>query len=47
MGVKQNGSHVRAHCHGCIEKQRPDGVVVDLDDDGKTGHSESWVIDGK
>ena len=22
-GEKQNGSHVRAHCHGCIEKEQP------------------------
>ena len=23
-GEKQNGSHICAHCHGCIEKEQPD-----------------------
>jgi hypothetical protein len=47
-GEKQNGSHVRAHCCGCIEKERPVGDVVELDDDGKPKlSSQSWVIEGK
>ncbi|RDB15234.1 hypothetical protein Hypma_004745, partial [Hypsizygus marmoreus] len=45
-GEKQNGSHVRAHCIGCIEKHRPDGEVVELDDAGNPKlSSESWVVE--
>ncbi|KAG6903137.1 hypothetical protein C0995_004684 [Termitomyces sp. Mi166 len=45
-GKKQNESHVRAHCRGCIEKRRPNGVVVELDSDGRPAllSSDSWVI---
>ena len=46
-GEKQNGSHIRAHCRGCIEKERPDGDIVELDDEGKPKLlSQSWVIEG-
>ena len=46
-GKKQNGSHVRAHCRGCIEKEWPDGDMVELDADGKPKlSSQSWVIEG-
>ncbi|RDB26063.1 hypothetical protein Hypma_006484 [Hypsizygus marmoreus] len=45
-GEKQNQSHARAHCRGCIEKHRPDGAIVELDDSGKPKlSSESWVIE--
>ncbi|KAF8871225.1 hypothetical protein CPB84DRAFT_1967825 [Gymnopilus junonius] len=45
-GAKQNGSHQRAHCRGCIEAERPDGAAIELDDDGKPKLSmESWVIE--
>ncbi|KAF8164788.1 ribonuclease H-like domain-containing protein [Crassisporium funariophilum] len=45
-GKKQNQSHVRAHCQGCIEKERPAEEVVELDDDGKPKLlSQSWVIE--
>jgi hypothetical protein len=47
FGEKQNGSHIRAHCRGCIEKERPDGDILELDDEGKTQLSQSWVIEGK
>ncbi|KAF8151367.1 hypothetical protein B0H34DRAFT_678015 [Crassisporium funariophilum] len=47
-GVKQNGSHLCAYCHSCIEKERPMGAALDLDNDGSPKLSgESWVIDGK
>ena len=47
-GNKQNGSHIRAHCRGCIEKKRPVGETVELDDDGNPKLSlESWVLAGK
>ncbi|KAF8151389.1 hypothetical protein B0H34DRAFT_665164 [Crassisporium funariophilum] len=47
-GVKQNGSHLCAHCGSCIEKERPMGAALDLDNDGNPKLSgESWVIDGK
>ena len=46
-GEKQNGSHIRAHCRGCIEKERPDGDILELDDEGKAQLSQSWVIEGK
>jgi hypothetical protein len=47
-GAKQNGSHVRAHCHGCIEKQRPEGETIELDSNGTPVlSSQSWVIAGK
>ncbi len=47
-GAKQNASHIRAHCHGCIEKAHPAGEAVELDDEGNPKlSSESWVIDGK
>jgi hypothetical protein len=46
-GEKQNGSHIRAHCRGCIEKERPPGETVELDEDGNPKlSSESWVIAG-
>ncbi|KAF8150044.1 ribonuclease H-like domain-containing protein [Crassisporium funariophilum] len=45
-GKKQNGSHLRAHCRGCIEKQRPMGATIELDDQGNPKlSSESWEID--
>ena len=47
-GEKQNGSHLRAHCRGCIEKERPDGDIVELDDEGKPKLlTQLWVIEGK
>jgi hypothetical protein len=47
-GVKQNGSHLRAHCHGCIEKKCPIGAAIELDDDRSPKLSgESWVIEGE
>ena len=46
-GEKQNGSHNRAHCRGCVEKHRPDGASIELDDEGNTKlSSESWVVEG-
>jgi len=46
-GEKQNESHIRAHCRGCIENERPDGDIVELDDEGKPKLlSQSWVIEG-
>jgi hypothetical protein len=46
-GEKQNGSHMRAHCRGCIEKERPPGEPVELDEEGNpTLTSESWVVAG-
>jgi len=47
-GEKQNGSHVRAHCRGCIKKERPDGDIVELDDKGKPKllSQSQWVIEG-
>ncbi|KAG6888519.1 hypothetical protein C0992_008317 [Termitomyces sp. T32_za158] len=44
-GAKQNGSHLRAHCLGCLEKCRPNGEVVELDGHGfpKSLSSDSWV----
>ncbi|TFK58634.1 hypothetical protein BDN72DRAFT_781827 [Pluteus cervinus] len=45
-GSKQNGSHVCAHCLGCLETKRPAGSTIDLDDEGNPKlTSESWVID--
>jgi len=47
-GEKQNGSHIHAHCRGCIEKEWPDGDILELDDEGTTHLlSQSWVIEGK
>jgi hypothetical protein len=47
-GTKQNGSHNRAHCLGCIEKERPAGEIIELDNDGNASvSSEAWVIEGK
>ncbi len=47
-GEKQNGSHLRAHCLGCIEKQRPAGVAIEFDDEGKAKLLlESWVTEGE
>ena len=51
-GEKQNGSHLCAHCRGCIEKKwladvGPHHVAIDLDDEGNPKLSaESWVIEG-
>ena len=46
-GEKQNGSHLRAHCCGCVEKHRPDGAIIELDDEGNTKLSSvSWVVEG-
>ena len=33
-GIKQNGSHIHAHCRGCIEMACLPGLVVELDDAG-------------
>lgn len=47
-GAKQNGSHIRAHCRGCLEKARPAGATVELDEDGEPKmSSEPWVVEGK
>ena len=47
-GAKQNGSHIRAHCRGCIEKQRPAGDVTELDENGNPKMStEVWVAEGR
>ena len=46
-GEKQNGSHICAHCCGCIEKEQPDGDILELDDEGKTQLSQSWIVEGK
>ena len=47
-GAKQNGSHLHAHCHGCIEKECPIGAAIELDGDGSPKLSgESWVIEGE
>jgi hypothetical protein len=47
-GEKQNVSHIRAHCCGCIENACPPGEVVELDDDGNPRiSSESWVVAGQ
>ena len=47
-GERQNKSHVRAHCRGCIEKERPENEAIELDDDGRPKlSSQSWVIEGK
>ncbi|KAF8964926.1 ribonuclease H-like domain-containing protein [Flammula alnicola] len=43
---KQNAAHIRAHCRGCIEKCRPAGSIVELDDEGNSKlSSESWVVE--
>ena len=47
-GAKQNGSHIRAHCRGCIEKKQPAEDLMELDDNGNPKiSSESWVVEGK
>ena len=47
-GAKQNGSHVRAHCRGCIEKQRLARDVTELDENGNPKMStEVWVAEGR
>ncbi|KJA14104.1 hypothetical protein HYPSUDRAFT_100893, partial [Hypholoma sublateritium FD-334 SS-4] len=35
-GEKQNGSHIHAHCIGCIENSRPKGIDVGVDEEGYT-----------
>ncbi|KAF8886444.1 hypothetical protein CPB84DRAFT_1850125 [Gymnopilus junonius] len=48
-GTKQNGSHLQAHCIGCVEAQRPEGLAIDLTNDDPEKlklSSESWVIEG-
>jgi hypothetical protein len=46
-GEKQNGSHIRAHCRGCIEKERPNGDTIALENEGNPQLlSQSWVIEG-
>lgn len=46
-GEKQNNSHNRAHCRGCIENSRPEGLADEVDDEGNVLlASESWVKDG-
>jgi hypothetical protein len=46
-GEKQNGLHIRAHCCGCIENSRPEGMAVEVDNEGNTTlQLESWVIEG-
>ena len=47
-GEKQNGSHIRAHCWGCIEKECPIGEILELDTDENPKLSlEPWVVAGK
>ena len=46
-GEKQNGSHIHAYCHGCIKKEWPDRDILELDDEGKTQLSQSWIVEGK
>ena len=48
-GTKQNGSHIRAHCHGCIERKRPAGDIVEYDENGnpKLVSTNAWVVEGK
>ena len=42
--AKQNGSHLRAHCRGCIKKKCPIGGDIELDADGNLKLSgELWV----
>jgi hypothetical protein len=32
IGSKQNKTHYRAHCIGCIQNECPTGVAIELDD---------------
>ncbi|KAF8993152.1 ribonuclease H-like domain-containing protein [Cyathus striatus] len=34
VGLKQNTSHSRAHCHGCVGVHRPSNEAIELDDEG-------------
>ncbi|KAF8868242.1 hypothetical protein CPB84DRAFT_1393705 [Gymnopilus junonius] len=46
-GTKQNGSHLQAHCIGCVEAQQPEGLAIDLTNDDLEKlklSSESWVM---
>ena len=46
-GEKQNASHVRAYCHGCLEAIRPKDDAVELDGDGNAVlRTKSWVVEG-
>jgi len=36
LGKKQNKTHARAHCRGCIEKKRPKENTIEMDDDGNS-----------
>ncbi len=46
-GEKQNESHSRAHCRGCIEAHRPEGEAVEIDESGNVVlQSQSWVVEG-
>ncbi|KAF8910219.1 hypothetical protein CPB84DRAFT_1812890 [Gymnopilus junonius] len=48
-GTKQNGSHLQAHCIGCVEAQQPEGLAIDLTNNNPEKlklSSESWVIEG-
>ncbi|KAF5342808.1 hypothetical protein D9758_013365 [Tetrapyrgos nigripes] len=43
---KSNSSHNRAYCLGCIQKHRPEGVAIQLDENGKEvfNLSDAWFI---
>ncbi|KAL0564419.1 hypothetical protein V5O48_017626 [Marasmius crinis-equi] len=45
-GGKQNTAHAIAYCRACIEKRRPSGTAIELDDEGKPILStQSWVVE--
>lgn len=47
VGEKQNASHYRAHCRGCLENHRPFDAAIELDDDGNTNlGTNDWMIQG-
>ncbi|KAF9009846.1 hypothetical protein BDZ89DRAFT_1047717 [Hymenopellis radicata] len=41
-GAKQNTTHSRAHCLGCIEKAQPKNIVIDVDDNILNSSTEDW-----
>lgn len=47
LGDKQNSSHYRAHCYGCLENHRPSDEPIAVDDDGNTQlTSDDWIVEG-
>ncbi|KAF9002656.1 hypothetical protein BDZ89DRAFT_967851 [Hymenopellis radicata] len=44
QGQKQNTSQYRAHCWGCLEKQRPSDIPIDLDTPVNPA-AEAWFQD--